>query len=124
VGLVREALEEHGVQGDLLVITDGDKAIRYIEALENQPANCPDLFIVDLKLPKRSGHEVMRSVRQSVKCRDATVVILSSSDVQEDKDESIRLGANRYIRKPLGLDDFLNLGAVFKAMLEAPSSLA
>jgi len=115
--LVREALEEHRVEGDLLIIADGEKAIRYIQAVDIRAADCPDLMIIDLNLPKRSGREVLQAVRQSVGCRNATVVILSSSDTQQDRAESIELGANRYIRKPLLLEHFLALGAEFKALL-------
>jgi two-component system, chemotaxis family, response regulator Rcp1 len=119
VGLVREALEEHGVDCELLVIGDGDKAIRFIQALDTEPAVCPDLFIVDLNLPKRPGRDVLQSMRQNAKCKGATVVILSSSDALRDRTEALELGASRYIRKPLRLEEFLALGAVFKQMLEA-----
>ena len=118
-GLVREALDEHGVECDLVVLGDGEKAIRYIQEFDTLPRECPDLLIVDLNLPKRSGREVLQTMRLSVKCRTAPVVVLSSSDAQRDKLDSARLGANRYIHKPLRLEEFLRLGAVFKAMLES-----
>jgi DNA-binding response OmpR family regulator len=118
--LVREALEAHRVAGELLVIGDGDTAIRHIQEMDKQPEDCPDLLIIDLNLPKRSGREVLQAIRQSAKCRHATVVVLSSSDAQQDRAESIRLGASRYLRKPLRLDEFLSLGAVFKVLLEPP----
>jgi DNA-binding response OmpR family regulator len=117
--LVREALEEHGVEGELLLIGDGDRAIRYIQALQTQPVDCPDLVIIDLNLPKRTGHEVLQSMRQDPKCRHAPAIILSSSDASEDRAESMRLGANQYICKPLRLKEFLSLGAVFRQILEA-----
>jgi CheY-like chemotaxis protein len=119
VGLVREALEEHNVDCELLVIGDGDKAIRFIEALDAEPTVCPDLFIIDLNLPKRSGRDVLQSMRQNSKCHGATVVILSSSEALRDRTEAVELGASRYIRKPLLLDEFLALGAIFKQMLES-----
>lgn len=118
-GIVRAALDEHGVDCELVVLSDGEKAVRYIQPFDTRPRACPDLLIVDLNLPKRSGREVLQSVRLSVKCRTAPVVVLSSSDAQQDKEDSARLGANRYIHKPLHLEEFLRLGAVFKAILEA-----
>jgi DNA-binding response OmpR family regulator len=119
VGLVREALEEHGVDCELLVIGDGDKAIRFIQALEDEPAVCPDLFIIDLNLPKKPGREVLQNMRQNAKCKGATVVILSSSDALRDRADTLELGVSRYIRKPLHLEEFMGLGAIFKEMLEA-----
>ena len=115
---MREALDEHGVNCDLVVLGDGETAIRYLQDFDTQPRDCPDLIIIDLNLPKRSGREVLQTMRLSVKCRTAPVVVLSSSDAQRDKTDSARLGADRYIHKPLRLEEFLGLGAVFKAMLE------
>ena len=117
-GLVREALEEHGVEGELVVLTDGESAIRFIRALDAQSIACPDLVIIDLNLPKRPGRDVLECVRQSVWCGHVPVVILSSSDAKEDRAETLRLGASRYIRKPSRLEEFMSLGAIFKAMLE------
>jgi DNA-binding response OmpR family regulator len=118
-GLVREALEEHGVEGELLLISDGDQAVRFIQALATTPARCPDLVIVDLNLPKRPGREVLECLRASAECQSATVVVLSSSDAPRDRADALRLGVNRYIRKPLRLDEFLALGATFRGLLEA-----
>jgi DNA-binding response OmpR family regulator len=78
-----------------------------------------DLVIVDLNLPKRPGRDVLQSIRQSVLCSAATVVILSSSDAPRDVTEALELGASKYVRKPLDLEEFLALGGVFKGMLEA-----
>jgi chemotaxis family two-component system response regulator Rcp1 len=116
-GLVRRALEEHEVQGELIVIADGEKAIEYIDVLEEGAAACPDLAIVDLNLPQKPGREVLERMRMSERCRHIPVIILSSSDAERDKADVARLGASRYIRKPSRLDDFLGLGAVFKAAL-------
>ena len=115
---MREALEEHGVQGELIVISDGDYAVRFIEALDTEPVACPDLVILDLNLPKVSGFEVLKTMRRSVKCQNATVLILSSSDIQREREQAIRLGASLYIRKPLRLQEFFKLGGVFKSILQ------
>ena len=109
-GLVRRALEEHGVEGELIVIADGEKAIAFIQAIGDKDAPCPDLAIVDLNLPKKPGREVLESMRMSKHCRHIPVFILSSSDAQQDKADAARFGASRYIRKPSKLDDFLSSG--------------
>ena len=116
VALVREALEEHGVEGELLVITDGASAISYVQ---KPGVCCPDLVILDLNLPKRSGREVLQAIREDVAFRETSVVILSSSGAQEDLADSLAGGARKYIRKPLRLEEFLGLGAIFRQMLES-----
>jgi two-component system, chemotaxis family, response regulator Rcp1 len=116
--LIRKALEEHHVEGELLVIADGEKAIEFIQAVDAQSAECPALAIIDLNLPKRPGREVLQCMRLSEACRHIPIVILSSSDAERDKADAARLGASRYIRKPLRLDEFLSLGAIFRAVLE------
>jgi DNA-binding response OmpR family regulator len=119
VGLIREALAEHNVEADLVVVSDGDYAIRFIGDLDAQALDCPDLVILDLNLPKRSGREVLKSIRKNPQCQGTTVVILSSSDAPEDKADALSLGAHHYFRKPLRLTEFLDLGATFKQLLAA-----
>jgi CheY-like chemotaxis protein len=116
-GLVRKALEEHGVEGELTILADGEKAIQFIEALETQPVDCPDLVIIDLGLPKKPGREVLERMRLSVRCGRVPVVVLSSSDAQQDRADADRFGASRYLRKPSRLEEFLSLGAIFKETL-------
>ena len=117
-GLVREALEEHGVEGELTVLVDGEMAIQFIQDIDSQLLSCPDLIIVDVNLPKKPGRDVLECIRRSTICREAPVVILTSSDEHEDKQNAIRLGVSRYLRKPSRLSDFISLGVVFKAILE------
>jgi CheY-like chemotaxis protein len=114
VNLVREALEEHGIEGEVIVATDGARAIRFIQILDAEAAiDCPMLVILDLNLPKRSGSEVLEYIRKSGRCSATPVVILSSSDAADEMATAARLGANRYLRKPVRLEEFLKLGAVF-----------
>ena len=117
-GLVREALDEHGVEGELTVLVDGEMAIQFVQDIDSQLLTCPDLIIVDVNLPKKPGRDVLECIRRSTISREAPVVILTSSDAHEDKQDAMRLGASRYLRKPLQLSDFISLGAVFKAILE------
>jgi len=114
--LVREALEEHRVRGELILIADGESAIDYIEQMDQGLSDRPDLAIIDLNLPKRSGREVLIAARLSSACNQMPIVILSSSDAAQDRDDSMRLGASRYIPKPSLLEAFLELGSTFKSM--------
>ena len=115
--LIRKALEEHGVEGELTVINDGERAIQFIQGVNGEESKAPDLVILDLNLPKKSGMEVLFSIRNSDHCREIPVLVLTSSDARQDRADAERLGASRYICKPMRLDEFLSLGAVFKEFL-------
>lgn len=120
--LVRKAFEEHWISGELTVVEDGETAIHLIQSFDRNPLiDCPDLVIIDLNLPRKSGREVLETMRQSERCRQVPAVILSSSDALQDKADAARLGASRYIRKPSRLEDFLGLGATFKEIMESGS---
>ena len=80
VGLVREALEEHTVRCGLTVIADGESAINFVDAIDASEQACPDLVILDLKLPRKSGVLVLQHIRASRVCNTVPVVILTSSD--------------------------------------------
>ena len=117
VNLVREALEEHGVRCELIVITNGEAAIHLVERIDAAEIACPDLVILDLNLPRRPGSEVLRRIRESCTCAPVPVLVLTSSDSRRDRDEAARLGASRYLCKPSRLNEFLELGRVFREML-------
>ncbi|HEY1215919.1 MAG TPA: response regulator [Bryobacteraceae bacterium] len=117
VYLVREALQENAVRCELILITNGERATEFIEAFDGGDACGPDLVILDLNLPRKSGLYVLGRIRTSQKCNQVPVVILSSSDSQKDKSDAAILGASLYLQKPSRLAEFLKLGTVFKDML-------
>ena len=82
VFLVEEAIAFHEIHAVLQVITDGEEAIRRVEE-SNKGAPSPDLFILDLNLPKRSGHEILAAVRRSPEYAHIPVLIMTSSDSAE-----------------------------------------
>jgi DNA-binding response OmpR family regulator len=112
--LVQEALKEHHVRAEFVVLGDGEKAIRFIEEFDATTGSYPKLVILDLNLPKRNGKDVLRRIRQNAEWNHVPVVILTSSNTPADREETVRLGANEYIRKPSHLEDFLSIGAVLK----------
>jgi DNA-binding response OmpR family regulator len=117
VGLVCKALVEHGVEGEIIIVSDGESAVRLFQYMEAGTMECPGLVILDLNLPKQSGREVLESIRCSEKCSGIAVIVLTSSDADRDRADVERLGASRYIRKPLRLQEFLDLGAIFRETL-------
>jgi DNA-binding response OmpR family regulator len=116
-----EALEEHEVSCELLLATNGERAVTFLDEIEAGKQSCPDLLILDLNLPRRSGKEILERMRAGRICQHVPVVVLTSSDSQTDKDAVARFHPSRYIRKPLALEDFLQLGGVFKRLLNPPT---
>jgi len=113
VYLIEEALREHRVSYEIVVAEDGEAAIRMIESGQAKP----DLILLDLNMPKRSGGEVLTLLREHPQCRTLPVMVLTSSDSPVDREEAMRLGATSFIRKPTGLDEFLQIGAAIKELL-------
>jgi DNA-binding response OmpR family regulator len=122
VELIEEALTDHNVVCDLTIIGDGEKAIQLMDALDAQAVRCPDLVLLDLKLPKREGSEVLVRMRASTRCSHIPVIILTSSDEASDRAATEKLGVTKYIQKPNRLEEFVKLGAVFKDVLEKRKS--
>jgi DNA-binding response OmpR family regulator len=120
VNLVREALIEHEVEGELIVLSDGEAAVQFIRRLDALSAPCPKLVILDLNLPKQSGGEVLKEWRGSNRCGHIPLVVLSSSDALQDRAYAMEAGASHYFKKPSRLQEFMDLGAIFKSMI-APS---
>jgi CheY-like chemotaxis protein len=114
--LIREALEEHSIRADIYVLSDGEKAVRFVEN-ESREVAPPDLVILDLNLPRKTGREVLQHIRASQTLGKVRVVVLSSSDAPRDMEESFRLGITKYIRKPSSLREFMKIGGVLRELL-------
>lgn len=121
--LVREALENSSIHCELVVITNGRRAIQFIEDIDSGSGVCPQLAIVDLNLPKMPGAEVVKRMRASVKCKDVPVIVLTSSDNQIDRENATSIGVSRYILKPARLSEILRLGSVIRDILGLPNDV-
>lgn len=118
VFLVREALERAGLESELEVLDDGEKAVDFIDRLDQDPTvGCPHLVLLDLNLPKKSGAQVLERVRQSPVCGDVPVVILTSSESPADKERAAQFKATEYFKKPSRLDEFMKLGPLVRDLL-------
>lgn len=117
VYLIREALREHSVDCELRVAGDGRDAMDIISG-ENAAVNVGalSLIILDLNLPRHDGIEILQRLRESPNV-NVPVVVLTSSDSPRDRLMATELGAARYLRKPSNLNEFLELGAIFKELL-------
>ncbi len=110
VGLTRRAFEKSRISNDLVVAQDGQEALDYLfgtDPLTGQNVNeLPALILLDLKLPKVDGLEVLRQIRADERTRRQPVVILTTSTEEEDIARSYDMGANSFIRKPVDFNQF------------------
>ncbi|HEY3840823.1 MAG TPA: response regulator [Bryobacteraceae bacterium] len=118
VFLIREALAAADVDAEVHVVHNGNDATRFFDAADHdETAPCPNLVLLDLNLPKKSGDQVLQHLRKSVRCRNAKVLIVTSSDLAVERRALTALGATAYFRKPSEYAQFLKLGPVVKALL-------
>jgi CheY-like chemotaxis protein len=123
VFLVREALELSGLEFSLRVFDDGEKAAEFLEEVDrDEAAPRPQLLLLDLNLPKKTGAEVLERVRKSPRCSRLPVIVLTSSDSPKDREVTTRLGATHYFRKPSRLAEFMKLGDVVRDLLSAKNA--
>jgi two-component system, chemotaxis family, response regulator Rcp1 len=109
VRLVRESLRESGLPHRLTVATDGVEALERLRGAER-----PDVILLDLNLPRKDGREVLAEVKADSGLRSIPVVVLSSSDAQDDVAAAYALHANCYVTKPVDLDQFLEVVATIQ----------
>ena len=110
VRLTREALSEGKISSELNVVGDGVEALRFLRrqgAYANVPR--PDLVLLDLNLPRKSGREVLEEIKSDPDLRRIPVMVLTTSRADEDLNVAYSLHANCYVRKPVNLDEFLDV---------------
>jgi DNA-binding response OmpR family regulator len=125
--LAIRALRKANVANEIDVAHDGAEAIEYMDAITRGEKAMPQLVLLDLKLPKVEGLEVLRKIRAVDKTALLPVVVLTSSDEERDIVSSYRLGVNSYIRKPVNFTDFAEatkqLGMYWLLLNQCPPAL-
>jgi CheY-like chemotaxis protein len=110
VRLTREALKEGKVRNHLHVARDGVEALAFLRRQgEHAGVPRPDLILLDLNLPRKDGREVLTEIKEDAALRQIPVVVLTSSQAEEDIRRAYDLHANCYITKPVDLDRFINV---------------
>ena len=104
--LTLRAMRQSEVPNIIRVARDGAEALDHLFGASS--TRLPDLILLDLKLPKVSGLEVLQKIRSESKTKALPVVVLTSSDEERDIIESYNIGANSYIRKPVDFDEFID----------------
>ena len=127
--LTARAIKKNGVANEVVVARDGAQALDYLFG-KNKPgepdstSSPPALILLDLKLPKVDGLEVLRQIRGNPKTKMLPVVVLTSSKEEQDLITSYSLGANSYVRKPVDFTEFVDavrqLGLYWLVLNETP----
>ena len=108
--ITREAFAENKVRNHLSVVNDGVKALQFLRReADYADAPRPDLILLDLNLPRMDGHEVLAHIRSDADLQRIPVVILTTSDAEEDVLRSYDLHANAYVTKPVDFERFLTV---------------
>ena len=127
VELTLRALAENRIANDVDVVRDGAAALDYLYCRGRYSARNhgnPTLLLLDLKMPKISGLEVLREIKADPRLKTIPVVMLTSSRQEADLVESYQLGVNAYVVKPIGFTDFIGavrqIGGFWAVVNEAP----
>ncbi|QLD91016.1 response regulator [Natronomonas salina] len=115
VRLTQEAFKEGQIDNDLHVVEDGVEALDFLfKRGEYADAPCPDIVLLDLNLPRKNGDEVLEEMRADETLQYVPVVVLTSSEAQEDVVKSYELNANAYLTKPVDPVDFIEVVQSFE----------
>jgi two-component system response regulator len=128
IDLTKRALEKGRILNNLVVVSDGQEALDYLYGTGDyegrDTSDFPTLTLLDLKLPKVSGLDVLRRIRSELTTRRMPVVILTSSREEQDMAAGYDLGVNSYIRKPVDFEHFVHsvgqLGLYWLVLNEEP----
>ena len=125
------ALEEHRVANEVVAVRDGAEAIDYLEqrgTFAGRPGGNPALVLLDLKMPKVDGLEVLRHIKTTPRLKNIPVVMLTSSREEQDVVRSYELGVNAYVVKPVEFGEFMGavqqLGGFWAVVNELPPDRA
>jgi two-component system response regulator len=106
------AFQKNNIFNEVVVAPDGQKALDLLLPETTMPALQPALVLLDVKLPKIGGLEVLRRIRCDPRTESLPVIVLTTSSEESDIVNSYRLGANSFIRKPVVFDDFVHAASV------------
>jgi len=108
--MTREAFDDNKVRNSLHVVSDGVEAVAFLRREgEYRNAPRPDLILLDLNLPRKDGREVLEEIKADEELRRIPVVVLTTSEAEEDVLRSYHLHANAYVTKPVDFEQFINV---------------
>jgi CheY-like chemotaxis protein len=128
VELTLTGLAEYNLANEVVVARDGEEALDFLFGWgqhQNRPNGNPAVILLDLRLPKVSGFEVLEAIRADEKLKMIPVVVLTCSKQERDLVKSYKLGVNAYVMKPVDFHEFVNavkeLGVLWAVINEPPS---
>ena len=127
VELTLAALEEKHLANKVDVVRDGEEALDYLYCrgpFQSRPGGNPAVVLLDIKMPKVNGLEVLRQIKSDERLKTIPVVVLTSSREEQDMVQSYRLGVNAYVVKPVDFNQFVDavkeVGAFWAVINEPP----
>jgi CheY-like chemotaxis protein len=127
IELTLEALKEHNLANHVTVVKDGVEALEYLRRegkFKQRHSGNPAVLLLDIKMPRMDGIEVLRAIRNDAKLKTIPVVMLTSSRQEPDLIRSYELGVNAYVVKPVGFQDFIDavkqIGVFWAVINELP----
>jgi two-component system, response regulator len=129
--LALRAFRKSNLSNDIVIVNDGVEALDFLLGTgpytESGPPPLPAVALIDLKMPRKDGLEVLKAIRENERTRFLPVVILTSSKEEQDIVSGYRLGVNSYVRKPVDFNEFLiaiqQLGLYWLIMNESPKQM-
>jgi len=110
IELVTRAFKKSKLPNEVYIVRDGVEALEFLRR-EGRYKSAPgvDIFLLDINMPRKNGQEVLEELRQDPTLRRLPVVMLTSSDAEEDVLRAYQSGANSYIRKPVGFEELIKI---------------
>jgi chemotaxis family two-component system response regulator Rcp1 len=103
---------------EVVAFSEGESLLKYVESIEAGQADCPEMLLLDINLPRYSGTEILERFRLG-RCTEVPAIVITSSDSPRDRAEAARLGVLHYFRKPQDYDEFMKIGGIVRNALRA-----
>ena len=127
IELTRRAFAKNHIVNDIVVLRDGAQACEFLFEEKREGRSLPQFILLDLKLPKVSGLELLERIRKDERTALIPTVILTSSKQEEDRLAGYKLGVNSYVRKPVDFNEFVEavrqVGLYWLVLNEPPPSI-
>jgi CheY-like chemotaxis protein len=109
IDLTKRAFKKQNIECEIQIANDGEEACRALSDWENGRTEPPNIILLDLKMPRMNGFDVLKVFKNSEISRNIPIIVLTSSNEEKDINKAYQYGANSYLLKPIDYGEFLNL---------------